>query len=86
MLIAGINDGTGSCVHWCGWSSKYAYAYLKLLEKRDLWPTHLLCISEAIEIAEKMPDLTPEELSIACTYEYKRAAPEYRKFDVGIST
>jgi hypothetical protein len=26
ILIAGINDATGMCVHTCGWSSKYAYA------------------------------------------------------------
>lgn len=44
-----------------------------------LWPTRLLCISEAMEIAEKMPDPIPEEPSIACTYEYKHAAPEYRR-------
>lgn len=79
ILIAGINDGIGMCVHRCGWSSKHAYAYLKLLERQNLWPTHLLCISEAIELAEKMPDPIPEEPSIACTYEYKHAAPEYRR-------
>ena len=70
---------TGTCVHKCGWSSKYAYAYLKLLEGQDLWPTRLLCISEAIEKAEKMPDPIPEEESIGCSYEYKHAAPEYRR-------
>jgi hypothetical protein len=31
------------CVHRCGWTSKYAYAYLNLLEKKDLWPAgHLV--------------------------------------------
>ena len=69
------------CVHKCGWTSKYAYAYLKLLERRGLWPVRLLhiSISKAIDLAEKMPDSIPEEPSIACTYEYKHAAPEYRK-------
>jgi hypothetical protein len=68
------------CVHRCGWTSKYAYAYLKLLERKDLWPARLLhiSISKAIELAEKMPDPIPEEPSIICRYEYKHAAPEYR--------
>ncbi|PVH69810.1 hypothetical protein DL98DRAFT_564318 [Cadophora sp. DSE1049] len=81
ILIAGINDGTGMCVHKCGWTSKYAYAYLKMLETRDLWPARLLhiSISKAIDLAEKMPDPIPEESSIACIYEYKHAAPEYRR-------
>ena len=81
ILIAGINDGTGMCVHKCGWTSKYAYAYLMLLERKDLWPARLLHISlsKAIDLAEKMPDPIPEEPSIACTYEYKHAAPEYRE-------
>lgn len=79
ILIAGINDGTGICSHRCGWSSKYAYAYLKLLKGRDLWPTRLLCISEAIKIADEMPDPIPEERSVACTYDYKHAAPEYKR-------
>ncbi|KAL2040036.1 hypothetical protein N7G274_007439 [Stereocaulon virgatum] len=79
ILLAGVNDCTGTCVHKCGWSSKYAYAYLKLLERQDLWPTHLLCISKAIEIAEKMPDPIPEEPSVSCTFGYKHAAPEYRR-------
>jgi hypothetical protein len=69
------------CVHRCGWTSKYAYAYLKLLERKDLWPARLLdiSISKAIELAETMPDPIPEEPSIVCTYEYKHAAPEYRQ-------
>jgi hypothetical protein len=60
------------CIHRCGWTSKYAYAYLKLLERKDLWPARLLhiSISKALELAEKMPDPIPEEPSIACTYEY----------------
>lgn len=81
ILIAGINDGVGMCVHKCGWTSKYAYAYLKLLERKDLWPARLLniSISKAIDLAEIMPDPIPEEPSIACTYGYKHAAPEYRE-------
>ncbi|KAH7357230.1 hypothetical protein BKA65DRAFT_524386 [Rhexocercosporidium sp. MPI-PUGE-AT-0058] len=80
ILIAGINDGTGMCVHKCGWTSKYAYAYLKSLERKYLWPGQLLniSISKAIELAEKMPDPIPEEPSTSCRYAYKHAAPEYR--------
>ncbi|KAH7019591.1 hypothetical protein EDB80DRAFT_600972 [Ilyonectria destructans] len=81
ILIAGVNDGTGLCVHKCGWTSKYAYAYIKLLEREDLWPAHLphISISKALESAERMPDPIPEESSTACTYEYKHAAPAYRR-------
>jgi hypothetical protein len=72
---------TGMCVHRCGWTSKYAYAYLKLLEREQLWPAGLLhiSISKAIELADKKPDPVPEEPSIACTYSYKHAVPEYRR-------
>jgi hypothetical protein len=42
ILIAGIE--IGGCVHRCGWSSKYAYAYVKLLESQNLWPTGLVSI------------------------------------------
>jgi hypothetical protein len=81
ILLAGINNGTGMCVHKCGWTSKYAYAYLKLLDGKDLWPARLLhiSISKAIELAENMPGPIPEEQSVACTYGYKHAAPEYRR-------
>lgn len=69
------------CVHKCGWTSKYAYAYLKLLEAKDLWPARLvnISISEAIELATNIPDPIPGEPSVACTYGYKHAAPEYRR-------
>lgn len=69
------------CVHKYRWTSKYAYAYLKLLERKDLWPVRLLyiSISKAIELAEKMPDPIPKEPSITYTYKYKHAAPEYRR-------
>jgi hypothetical protein len=67
--------------HKCGWTSKYAYIYLKLLEREHLWPAQLpyTSISKALESAERMPDPIPEESSTACTYEYKHAAPEYRR-------
>jgi hypothetical protein len=39
----------------------------------------LLNISEAIELAENMPDPIPEELSITCRYDHNHAAPEYKK-------
>ncbi|PVH91489.1 hypothetical protein DM02DRAFT_678066 [Periconia macrospinosa] len=82
ILLKGVNDPTGICVHKCGWSSKYAYAYIKLLERHDLWPKNLflLSISEAIELAEKIPDPIPEEPSGHCTFAYKHSAPEYRKY------
>jgi hypothetical protein len=81
ILMAGVNDGTGLCVHKCGWTSKYAYAYMKLLEREGLWPAHLpnISISKALESAERMPDPVPEESSTPCTYGYKHAVPEYRR-------
>ncbi|KAK2057686.1 hypothetical protein LY76DRAFT_593972 [Colletotrichum caudatum] len=81
ILISGVNDETGRCVHRCGWTSKYAYAYIKLLQREYLWPAHLhhISISKALELAERMPDPIPEESSTACTYEYKHAAPAYRR-------
>lgn len=79
ILIAGINDGTGMCVHKCGWSSKYAFAYMQSLQRHDLWPTHLLCLSDAMDLAEKMPDPVPDEKSCTCAYEYKHTVPEYRR-------
>lgn len=81
ILLAGVNDGHGHCVHKCGWTSKYAYAYIKLLERKDLWPADLphISITKALQSAERMPDPIPEESSAACTYGYKHAAPEYRR-------
>ena len=81
ILIEGVNDVTGLCVHKCGWTSKYAYAYMKLLEKEELWPKLLTqkSISKALESAERMPDPIPEESSAACAYGYKHAAPAYRR-------
>lgn len=81
-LIAGVNDGTGLCVHKCGWTSKHAYAYMKQLEREDLWPAKLpgIPISKALEKADRMPDPVPQEsFDTPCTYEYKHAAPEYRR-------
>lgn len=82
ILIAGVNNGTGLCVHKCGWTSKHAYAYMKLLERENLWPAYLpnISISKALESADRMPDPVPEELfSTPCIYEYKHAAPAYRR-------
>jgi hypothetical protein len=79
ILIAGINDADGVCVHACGWSSKYAYAYLNSLERHGLWPTGLVCISKAIQSAENMPDPVPTEQSIACVFARKHTPPEYRR-------
>ena len=76
ILIGGIHNGI--CAHRCGWSSKYAYAYLKSLERKHLWPTGLVGVSESIKRAEMMPDPVPEEPSIACTYERNYDLPDYR--------
>lgn len=71
----------GGCYHKCGWTSKYAYAYLQLLRGKSLWPACLfkMSISEAIELVETMPDPIPEEQNAECTFAYKHAAPEYRR-------
>ncbi|KAK1712178.1 hypothetical protein BDP67DRAFT_468452 [Colletotrichum lupini] len=81
ILTAGVNDATGLCVHKCGWTSKYAYAYMKLLQKEDLWPARLshTSITKALELAHRMPDPIPEESSTSCVYEYKHTAPAYRR-------
>lgn len=76
ILIGGIT--ALACVHRCGWTSKYAYAYMKLLETQRLWPTALVVITEAIERANRMPDPVPEESSAVCKYGYKHFVPKYR--------
>jgi hypothetical protein len=80
ILLQGIDDQTGTCVHKCGWSSKYAFAYLDLLETRSLWPKELShkSISKAIETAGNMPTPKPQESSASCQYAYKHCVPEYR--------
>ncbi|EFR00967.1 hypothetical protein MGYG_03969 [Nannizzia gypsea CBS 118893] len=78
ILIGGITSG-GMCVHKCGWTSKYAYAYLELLRHQGLWPTGLVTISKAIEQAESIPDPVPDERSAPCQYDYKHEVPEFRK-------
>jgi hypothetical protein len=81
ILIKGADDPTGSCVHRCGWSSKYAFAYVIELDKQDLWPIHLSrqSISKAIEMVSRMPDPVPQESSASCKYSYKHSTPEYRR-------
>ena len=39
ILISGLNYV--ECVQKCGWSSKYAYAYMNLLNNHNLWPRGL---------------------------------------------
>lgn len=70
IFTAGLKDATGLCVHKCGWTSKYAYAYMKLLQKEELWPTRLFhtAITKALALAGRMPHPIPEESSTACTY------------------
>lgn len=80
ILIAGVNEGT--CAHKCGWTSKHAFAYVKQLEREGLWPAKLadIPISNALELADMMPDPVPEEsFDTPCTYKYKHAAPAYRR-------
>ncbi|KAH7128201.1 hypothetical protein B0J11DRAFT_483915 [Dendryphion nanum] len=80
ILLNGVNDITGSCCHRCGWTSTHAYAYVKQLEEREIWPAHLSHkpIYKVIETAETMPDPVPKEESAHCTYSYKHCLPEYR--------
>ncbi|TGO55963.1 hypothetical protein BCON_0084g00310 [Botryotinia convoluta] len=77
-LLEGIDEGI--CAHKCGWTSKYAYAYLKSLEDYELWPTKLcdISLSKAINSVERIPDPVPQEPSIGCAYERKHALPKYR--------
>ncbi|ATY59029.1 hypothetical protein A9K55_002237 [Cordyceps militaris] len=77
ILIQGFNSG--SCCHRCGWSSKYAYAYLQSLEKANLWPTSIRNISKAIEQAGNMPQSIPTEPSVACQYERNHTVPQYNR-------
>lgn len=58
ILLGGMTSGM--CAHKCGWTSKYAYAYLKSLGDHQLWPTVLSDISEAVERVGGMPDPIPE--------------------------
>lgn len=77
ILLGDIESG--GCAHKCGWTSKYAYAYLKSLRNHRLWPTGLSNISEAIERVGSMPDPIPDERNTSCTYEYKHTAADYRR-------
>lgn len=69
ILQSGIN--AGGCCHRCGWDSKYAYAYLRLLQDNGLRPTELVNISKAIKLVGLLHDPVPEERSTECTYAYK---------------
>jgi hypothetical protein len=77
ILQSGIN--AGGCCHRCGWDSKYAYAYLRLLQDNGLRPTELVNISKAIKSVGLLHDPVPEERSTECTYTYKHEPPKYRK-------
>ena len=81
ILLSGIHDPVRTCVHRCGWSSKYAYAYLKLLKTQDLWPRAMsgISVANAILKAEMIPDAVPDEASQSCPYSYKHSVPEYRR-------
>ncbi|APA05238.1 hypothetical protein sscle_01g000080 [Sclerotinia sclerotiorum 1980 UF-70] len=81
LLISGINERTGMCVHMRGWMCKYTCAYLNLLKNKQLWPANLLgiSVSEAIEAAENMADPIPRNRSIVYKYEFRPDPAEYRK-------
>jgi hypothetical protein len=81
ILVSGSDDPTATCVHKCGWSSSYAYAYLKLLQTEDLWPRALgrLSIADAIAKAGTIPDPVPEKANHTCKYDHNHSVPEYRK-------
>lgn len=81
ILIDGINDGSVTCVHKCGWTSKYAYAYMNLLQSRDLWPADLSrqSIADAIAKTKTISDPVPREASGECKYSYKQSQPEYKR-------
>lgn len=73
ILLSGVN--TGGCCHKCGWSSKYAFAYVQLLE--SLWPVGLACLSDALDQAGGMPEPVPLEESAVCKFGYKHTVPQY---------
>ncbi|KAH7394023.1 hypothetical protein DE146DRAFT_790354 [Phaeosphaeria sp. MPI-PUGE-AT-0046c] len=81
ILIRGVGTEYRSCVHRCGWSSKYAFAYIQQLNKNNLGPEALIhqSIADAIAQAEYMPDPIPDEDSGTCQYAYKHRVPGYRK-------
>ncbi|KAJ5544098.1 hypothetical protein N7494_005377 [Penicillium frequentans] len=76
ILLGGTK--ASSCVHRCGWTSKYAYAYIQLLETQSLWPMDIQSVAESIERANRMPDPIPEERSTECKFGYKHFVPDYR--------
>jgi hypothetical protein len=79
ILMNGVNDPTGTCVQDCGWSSKYAYAYLKLLKAHELWPADLgrQSIAHVITKAETIPDPVPLEASQSCIFSFNHSVPKY---------
>ncbi|KAI8936705.1 hypothetical protein NX059_007097 [Plenodomus lindquistii] len=76
-----VLDPTASCVHKCGYTSAYAYAYMQLLGDHDLWPAKLSSQSLANVMAKvgMIPDPEPRERSAPCMYDYKHSRPEYRR-------
>ncbi|KAK7177376.1 hypothetical protein PSPO01_16576 [Paraphaeosphaeria sporulosa] len=77
ILQSGIH--AAGCCHRCGWDSKYAYAYLRLLQDNGFRPTELINISKSIKSVELLHDPVPEERSTECNFGYKHKPPEYRK-------
>ncbi|KAM0127389.1 hypothetical protein ACHAO1_009562 [Botrytis cinerea] len=80
IILEGINDVYAMCNRKCGWTSKWAYAYLQLLGEKRLWPARLhgIPLSEAIESAQNMPDPVPSEDSGVCSDAYSHKSPRYR--------
>ncbi|KAF7943039.1 hypothetical protein EAE96_010984 [Botrytis aclada] len=80
ILLAGINDCHAKCHLKCGWTSKHAYAYMKLLERKTLWPIglHKTSVYGAIEAVRDMPEPVVEEASDVCREAWNHKPPRYR--------
>jgi len=86
LITAG---GTNLCDYGCRWSRSYVYAYMPLLEREDLWPGMLsrVSISEAIMMADGMPDPEPQESSIECrSSRYHLPPPDRQSRHLNLNT
>lgn len=79
LLVEGALDCRSDCA--CGWTSKYAFAYLVLLEEGNLLPERMLdqSISCVMQAAEQMSDPTPAQQNLPCKGYGLHREPDYRK-------
>lgn len=72
---------TTLCRSQCGWTSNYAYAYAKELQRANLYPDDLqrTSISSAILDTESMPDPEPLERNDECIDAHVHEFLHYRK-------